>query len=105
EIERAAAARVHHTRVMAEHAHLDSPARASVERKLIMAGVAARGSNHVVNLTYRCAVRNEVIRHARVIRPKVVNREVARAINTDGVSGGGGASRRRSCLLSRFSAA
>src|ERR1022692_4777041 len=85
---------------MAKNTHLHAVGISAVERQLAVAGVAARGADHIARYGNRRAIGNEVEGGSGVAGSQVECSEIAVAINGD-CSGRGGLKSSRS--LSRES--
>ena len=69
EVVRFASGRVDHSRRMAHHADLRAASRSAVFGKLVMALVASLRRNHIADLGYFAAIRNEIVgRACKLIR-------------------------------------
>ncbi len=80
--------------LVAQDAHLHAVSIAAMERQLVVAGVATRGTNDIACYGYRRAIGNEVVRRTCVVGAEVERREIAVAIDGDGGGHGGIESRR-----------
>ncbi len=72
-------------RLVAQHAHVHAAPRSAVRRQLIVAGVAARRLDDVVNVSDFRAVGNKIIRGARIVGGQVIRGQTARSINANGM--------------------
>src|SRR5271165_1985316 len=88
QVKRAPGGRVHILLSVAEHAHFDPAAASAVPRQLIMAGITARGFDHVVNLGYLRAIGHEVKLSAGIVRAQIKSSQNPRCVDADGVRGG-----------------
>src|SRR5215467_3092535 len=74
-------------RRVAQHAHVHAAPRSAVRRKLVVAVIAARGLNNVMNMAYLGTVGDEIECRTGVVGSKVVHGQISGAVDSDGVGG------------------